>query len=157
MSRTQAGFTLVELLVVLGIIGALFALTFINLGKPQTTADLEGATDMLVADLKSQQLLAMSGDDGGGSAVQPHGMIISGDRYTLFAGATFSGTDDNNFAVEPGEPVTFSTTLPDGQIQFAKGSGEVQDFILGSDTITVHARDASHVISINRLGTVTVQ
>jgi len=159
MSKSADGFTLIEVLTVIAIIAVLCALTVINLGHPQVTASLQGTADTLVADLKNQQLLAMAGDDGanGGGSPEPHGVVIAGDHYTLFAGATFSGADPHNFEIAPGGGISFTTTFAGNQVSFEPGSGEVDSFSATDNTITVHNSGDSKTITINRLGTVTVQ
>lgn len=151
--KSQAGFTLVEILITLAIFGVLCAMTVINLGAPQTAASLNGTVDELVADLKAQQLLAMTGDSGSLSDQQPQGVLIAADHYTLFAGAAFDGGDGNNYTLTPGEGISFSTDFDDSQVLFNKGSGELS----GGGTITVGRDGESKTITINRLGTVTVQ
>ena len=153
----QAGFTLIEILIAIGILTVLAALTVINLGQPQVTASLQGATETLVADLKGQQLQAMAGDNNGTASQQMHGLVVASNHYTLFAGASFDSGDTTNFDVTPGGAITFTSTLTDDQIQFAKGSGEVSGYDSGHNTITVHNGSDSKTVTINRLGTVTVQ
>ncbi|HSX35443.1 MAG TPA: type II secretion system protein [Patescibacteria group bacterium] len=151
----DAGFTLIEVLIALGIIGLLAGLTFINLGKPQTTATLTSTVSGLMADIKAQQQLAMTGDDGGSGSQAEHGIVFTTSDYTLFAGNTFNSGDSNNFTVAPGSNVTLNADLPSTTLQFAKSSGEVVGFDASHDTITVTVDDANTVITINRFGTVT--
>ena len=152
----QKGFTLVEVLITIAIMSAMSALIFINLGKPQTVASLNGAVETLVADLRAQQTLAMSGNSAGGASQLAHGMFISTNAYTVFAGDPYNESDSNNYTVAPGQNINFSTTLPDSQILFDKGSGEMHDFSAGDNTITVTGDEGSKTITINRFGVVTV-
>ena len=158
MAQRQAretGFTLVEVLVTFGIIAALAALTFASLGQPQTDASLNGTVETLMADLKSQQLLAMSGDSGSQTTQQPHGIVVSGSDYTLFSGSSYNSGDSDNYTVTPGSNVSFTTTFPSSQVLFDKASGEVNGFTGGSNTITVSVGGSSRTISITQYGTVT--
>src|SRR5678815_1824171 len=97
LSANQRGFTLIELLVVIGIITVLFGLASVNLVRPQNIASVQGATDTLVADIKNQQLLSMTGEDGQTATIQPHGIYMTGTKYSLFAGSAYSAADSNNF------------------------------------------------------------
>src|SRR5689334_3573513 len=117
----ETGFTLIEILVTLAIVALLAALTMVNLGKPQITASVNDTVDTLVADLKSQQLLAMSGDSGSASSQQPQGLYIQAGQYTLFAGSTYDSGDSNNYAASASQGVTFSTTFPGATVLFDKG------------------------------------
>ena len=155
--ETEKGFTLVEIMITTAILVALCALTLINLGKPQTTASLSGAVDMLVADLRSQQQLAMSGDSGSTSSQQPQGLRLESGQYTLFAGSSYNGADTNNYTAELGDGISLSTTFPGSTILFDKSSGEVNGFSAGNNTITIQKNGDSKTITINRFGTVTVQ
>lgn len=152
---TQAGFTLVELLVVLGIISVLFALSVINLGQAQTTTSLISVTNKMLADIKSQQLLAMTGGTGSTSSQQPQGVYVQSGSYTLFAGASYSGSDPNNFAVSVG-PYSLRTTLPGNQAVFEKGDGAVSSFTSGDNTITISGNGSSQTVTLNRIGAATV-
>jgi len=150
----QTGFTLVELMVSVVIIAILFALTSINLGQPQSNITVNTATDQLLNDLKTQQLLAMVGDQGTASTQQPHGILIQSNSYTLFSSATYNAGDTNNFIVTLGNGVTLTTTLPTSQVVFTKGSGDVTGFVNGSNTITIVGATGgvTHIITIGRFG-----
>ena len=153
----QRGFTLVEALMTMALLAGVFALIFVNIGKPQTVASLNGAVETLVADLRTQQLQAMSGDSAGESSAQPHGVYVSSAAYTVFSGASYNGPDPDNYTVTPGQGISFSTTLPGSQVLFNKSSGEVQWFSAGSNTITVTGDEGTRTVTINRFGIVTVE
>jgi prepilin-type N-terminal cleavage/methylation domain-containing protein len=153
----QAGFTLIEVLVTLAIMTALSVLTFVNLGRPQTTASLGSTVDTLVADASSERILAMAGDGGTADGPQPHGLRVQATDYTTYAGVAFDSQDANNFTVTPGGGIGFSTTFASGQVQFDAISGEVRDFDPAKNTITVTDGDETRTLTLNRFGVVTVQ
>lgn len=153
--QTQ-GFTLIEILVVLGLVAILFGLSAINLGQPQTTASLDRTLDALLADIKGQQILAMSGDGAGTTSQQPHGLYIGAASFTLFAGNVYDAGDTRNFTENVASNVSLSTTLPGNALLFAKGTGEVNGFTTGNNTITLASGTQTRVITINRLGAITV-
>ena len=155
LKKNESGFTLIELLVVLAIAAVLFGLSTINLGKAQTTASISTTTDTLLADIRGQQLLAMEGESGIQISAQDHGIYFQSNSYTLFASNTYNLSDTNNFNQNT-DPVTLSTTFPSSQVIFSKGSGEVNGFIGGSNSITVSGNGNSQTITINRYGSTTV-
>lgn len=156
VTNPQSGFTLVELLIVMALIGVLTTLTVVSLIQPQRSASLSGTVDVLVADLRSQQLKAMAGDSVSDSVAQPHGIYIEPNRYTLFKGSGYSGSDSDNFIVQP-ESITLSTTFASSQVSFQKASGEPSGFNPSANTITVsNLSGESKTITINRFGVVTV-
>jgi len=154
--RQNSGFTLIELLVVLAITAVLFGLIGINLGHPQTVASTTASTDTLLADLRSQQLLAMIGGTGSTASAQPHGLYLETSQYTLFAASSYNAGDSDNFVVQLSSGARLTTTFPDAQIVFAKGTGEVENFVDGSNTITIASSGVSRTITINRFGTPAV-
>lgn len=156
LSSQQAGFTLVEALVTTGIIVVLFALSTVSLGQPQDSTDTNNAVDTLLNDLKAQQIAAMAGTTGSTSTQQPAGIYVQSNQYTLFTGSSYSAGDSYNYVYTAPTGVTFSTTLPGGIVLFSKGVGDVSGFTAGSNTITVTTNGVTKVITINRLGALTV-
>ncbi len=156
MVRSESGFTLTELLVVIGIIAILFVLSTINLGKAQTTVSVATVTNTLLADLKNQQLLAMTGDVGSTTSQQEHGIYIQLNSYTLFSDSTYTSADSNNFTVSAGNN-SLTTTFPSNQIVFNKGDGSVDGFSPGNNTITVSGSGTTKIITVNRFGATSVQ
>jgi prepilin-type N-terminal cleavage/methylation domain-containing protein len=155
--QPSAGFTLVEILLVMGLIAVLAAATLINFIRPQNQASLDGITNALVTDIKSQQIKAMAGDGVSASSAQAHGVYVQAGSYTLFKGSAYSGADTDNFAIST-DTITLTPDLPSSQVVFTKATGDVSGFDSAHKTITVSssALGASKVITINRYGAVTV-
>lgn len=156
--RRAAGFTLVEILVVMGLFAVTVGLTYINFLQPQNTASQGGAATTLVADLKSQQTKAMAGDSGSASSAQAHGVYVQSGSYTLFKGSSYSAGDSDNYVVQAPTGVTFSTTFTSSQMVFAKGSGDFISYSATHNTITVNSSSTgvNKVITLNRYGAITV-
>lgn len=145
-----------EMLIVVLIIAMVFAISSVNLGRPQVDASIDTTVDELVADLKSQQMLAMSGEQGSAAAQQPQGIFVQSNNYILFAGSSFSAGDANNFTVSGKQGISYATTLPSGRVIFNKGTGDVSGYANGSNTIIVSSSGSTKTISISRFGAVTV-
>src|SRR5260221_3280640 len=111
--QRSEGFTLIELFVVLAIGLILFAATFINLGRPQQTGNVATVLDELLADIKSQQIVALSGGTGGGASAQPQGVFVQASQFTLFAGSSYVFNANDLVETVP-SGVQLSTTLPSG-------------------------------------------
>lgn len=153
----QGGFTLVELLVVMGLLAIILGLTAVNLFRPQTDASLEGVVAPLVADIKAQQLRAMAGDSGSDGVTEPFGIRIQSNQYTMFKDATYNAGSADNFNVSINAGITLSTTFSSSQVVFSKGSGDVSGFSAGANTITItNSAGSSKVLTINRYGSVTI-
>lgn len=153
----QAGFTLIEILVVIAMSAILFGLITINLGQSRTVVSLSTVTDTLLSDIKHQQLQAMTGDIGSTNAQQPHGLYVQSSNYTLFAGSSYSGADNNNFVVSMPATISLTSAFSDNTVLFGKGTGDVQSFVNGNNTITINDNSgSSKVITIGRFGALTV-
>ena len=140
------GFTIIELLVVMGIFAIMFGFASINLLRPQTQATLDTIVTTLVSDLKEQQIRAMTGD--GPSA---YGVYFEPSRYPLFTGPIYSASAADNFSVNMEEGITISPTT---SVVFAQRSGETTTTTF---TITNTNSGEQKTITINILGAVTIQ
>lgn len=158
--RFQSGLTLIELMVVVGILGVLFSLTIVNVTRLTPSANVAAVTDTFIADLKSQQQKAMLGETGvllaSGSA-QPFGIHIDSNQYVLYAGITYSSASSSNSAIAIPNTIQLSTVFPSSNILFNKGSGEISGYATSSSTITVTdtVTNIQKVIQLNKYGIVT--
>lgn len=161
----RAGFTLIELAIVMSLIAILTGFTTINLLRSQTVATSSSAINTLAADIKEQQIKAMtqdSDDQSGATPAKPHGIYLQNNKYTLFRGASFNPTEPNNFIVNLETGLTLSSTFPPagptGELVFAQRSGEVTGYGAGSDTITLTNTQTGEqkTITINRYGTISI-
>lgn len=153
----RAGFTLVELLLVMGITSILLGVVTVNLLRPQTKSALDASVLVLVSDLKQQQMKAMVGQSDGQPTSTSHGIHIGGSNYTLFQGTSYSSGAVSNFGVTLHPAVTASSTFTGSQIIFSRVTGEVLNFASGNNTITLQSiQDANQrTITLNRYGVAT--
>lgn len=122
------GFTLVELLLVIGIFAILSALTSINFFSVYSESNLAATKDILVADIKTAQSSAMAG---------------LGD----------TSWDLNNTTPLP-QGVIVTTSFPGNRFTFVHGSGEIMNYAVNQDTITLSSGDGQKIIRFNKYGTI---
>lgn len=154
--KPKAGMTMVELLVVMGVFGVLAGAVFVNLIRPVTTANLSGVVDKLATDIKSQQVLTMTGADDG----QPHGIYFTDTSYTTFVGASYSPTNPTNKTELMPSPIRLTNiTIPVNTLIFSSQSGEILNFTGSDYSLTVeHSQTSTDAaIKINRYGALDVQ
>lgn len=116
------GFTLIELAVVTSIIVTLLGFITISLVSSQQKASLTSAEEILLADLKQQQLKAMIGDTEGRPSSDSYGVHFDSNKYVLFHTAYLAG-ETSNSVINLDSNLQFNS--PDFNIIFSKLSGEI--------------------------------
>ena len=154
----KRGFTLIELLVVIAIASIMTSLSVLALSNSQHTAYEQSSLEILLSDLKLQQMKSMSGDTGlTSTAHEPFGIYFQTKAYTLFRGANYNPVDPTNFTVEIEKALTFSSvTIPGSELLFEKGSGEIAGFTEGQNTIVItnEVTGQQITVTLNRYGVV---
>lgn len=150
--RTRRAFSLIELIVVMGIVSIGAAVVTINLAGGQRRTVRAATVDTLVADVRSAQMQAMTGASGR----QPFGLYWDDRRYVVFKGNSYNSQDPANYSVQMDNGIRLSSTFSGSQVVFSPISGEVVGFVPLANTVTVtDAEDASYVIlTVNRYGVV---
>lgn len=123
----KRGFTLVEIMVTIGIFAVLSTLTSLNFFSTYSQSNLSAAKDVLVADLKTRQANAMTGL--GDTAWDPSQTALPSN-------------------------ITLTTTFPSNQVSFLHSSGEIGGYTAGQNTLTLSSVTDSQTISLNQYGTV---
>lgn len=145
--RISQGFTLIELMVVMGIFALMIGFASINLIRPQTQAYFDTSITTLVADLKEQQMRAMTGD---GATI--YGVRFNSNNYILFTGSSYPLTD--NFTINLNSNLQISPNPT--TIVFAQRSGETGTATT-TLTVTNSASGEHKDIIINNLGGIKIQ
>lgn len=150
MTKDNRGFTILELIVTMGIFAIIASLTTINLSNSQRIASLSSITTTLVTDLKQQQTKAMTGDTEGRGYNSKYGIHFDNNQYVLFYGDTYDFANSSNFIVPLEGSYSFTTI---GEIIFSKISGEKTG--LSSVTIKDNQSSQQKIIQLNNYGVIT--
>ncbi len=153
MKKSKSGFTLIELVIVIGIALTLFGFITLSLTTGQRNISVNAATDTLISDISSQQTKAVQGE--GDSS---HGIFFEEDKYILFRGDSYSPTDPENFEIKLGQEIIFSDiSFLGSQIVFTQKSGEVSGFSEINNVVTISDAKGQEekTIQINSLGVIT--
>ena len=150
------GFTIIELMVSIGILTILFALTTINLTRLPSSTSQSSSYDRLVSDLRSQQTKAMVGYNQatGATTGSAYGVYFdtsdpSKNKYILFTGVNYTGGTEY-YPVDMDPNLTFTgITFPDLQVVFATGSGDTAS---GSASITNSLTGEVKTLKLNKYG-----
>lgn len=147
-NKLSIGFTIVELMVSMGILAVIFAISTINLSTIIPNTSQSTSFDTLLNDIKAQQTKAMSGNTS-------FGVHFESDKYTLFQGDTYVSGNSSNFdmAMDPTVRIT-NINFPGAQIVFLAGSGDISGFVAGNDNFSLSNTQTNLVttIRINKYG-----
>ena len=154
------GFTMVEILITIGMAGILMGLATINLMRTERTTSVATVTETFMADAKSQQVKAMNGATALPSSGESYGIHIDSDKYTLFHGTTYDPSNHTtNFIIPMDNNIILSTTFHDRNIVFDQLSGEITTFSSSaktdSVTFTSGTGNVQKKIIFNQYGVVT--
>lgn len=153
--QNEAGFTLTELIITVGIISLLLSTVAISLTTSHRKASVSSAITQVITDFKLQQVKAMSGDTEGGATATNYGIYFNATSYVLFRGTSYNPNDTNNLAVPIENTLQFS---PVGKtVIFTKASGDVSSFDPLANTITISdtTSNVQKVVTFNKYGVVT--
>jgi prepilin-type N-terminal cleavage/methylation domain-containing protein len=152
-----SGFTLMEVAVVVSLLSLLFGFVWVNLLGSRDSASQNTSIDLLLSDLRSQQLKAMLGDTEGRVGHDAYGVYFGTNTYTLFHGLSYVAADPTNYTVTLGDNERFqSISFPGNTLVFASVSGQIAGFTEGVDSIVLTniTANTQKTVRINKLGTV---
>lgn len=149
--RNTKGFTLIELMLIMGLFAALVAIVYINASRPQISSSLNTTVSVLISDIRHQQLKSITGD-----SATTHGIYFETNKYTLFKGASYNPSDPDNFTVNLTSGLEFSEIgFPGNTLVFGK-DGSYSGYTGSNVSVTVfHSAGDQKVVTINKYGVPT--
>lgn len=134
----RPGLTLVEIIIVLGIVSILFTVTSFSIARSRNTISLDSTVSSLINDIKSQQLQAMSGFTQAGVQNPYYGIYFENKSYTLFHTNGWQAENKANFSIDLDKDSQFNTVnLFKDQIVFASASGTIENFDPNKNYVTI--------------------
>lgn len=155
--KKNRGFTLIETVLVMGIFLAIAGIASMSVGNLYPKANLNVTSDVLMSDIKTQQLKSMTGYSFSSTQIESHGIYFEPTQYTLFTGSSYDPVDTRNIIISPGVNIGLSTVnITDDILVFSAGSGEVINYIAGG-TVTVTETNTSQqkTLEINQMGAIS--
>ena len=152
---SQKGATLVELLVIMSIVGILTRLVTLNVFRGQQRASLTVTRDMLVSDLRKQQLRAMEGVTAEPGVYLDYSVRFESNKYVLYPGVVYDEENSANEMVTLDPVLQLDPTrLSGGTITFSRLSGEIRAYDADNSMIVLrNTQTGNHyTIQMNSLG-----
>ncbi|MDP2720633.1 MAG: prepilin-type N-terminal cleavage/methylation domain-containing protein [bacterium] len=162
----QNGFTLIELVLVVALLGIILIITTVNLVRPVSKTKADSVATDIVSIIQEAQTKAINTDTAGTPQAVDWGVHFENNKYILFKGSSFNSSDATNFVVDTPPNISLNSDLPCpsppgncNNIVFAKISGEVVGFdeTKNSVCVTETATNKSVLLIINFIGVVNVQ
>lgn len=154
LDKMKKGFTLIELIVAIGIFVLLVSISTISFFSGYSNTNLGASTDVLQADLKTAQSNAMAGMGATGETVTGWGLkIVSPNTYIIFPGSIYDPSDIHNSSTTLPTGVTISSNFVNDTIVFNQISGEIIGHVTGQSTITLTALSGTKSLTLNKYGT----
>ncbi len=157
MHKHANGFTLIEVIVVLGVLATLMSVATINVLRLQRHTHIQTTITTLATDLYEQRQRAMTGDTQGRSTQDSYGVHFETDRYVLFHGSSYSAASPDNVSIQIPDPIQMSsTTFPSSDVIFLKGSGQISGYSQTTNTVTLTNTTNSEAVTLvfNAYGTI---
>jgi len=146
------GFSLLEVLIAIFIIGVLAAITVNNMSGARDRKIMEGTADEIVAKLEEVKANSQIGKGG-----LNYGIKFNDDSYVLFSGLSYDSGDSNNVTISINSRMELSNTISGSSdsVVFSKIKGEPNH--TGTITVSLISDPSESMdIVIGELGDISV-
>jgi prepilin-type N-terminal cleavage/methylation domain-containing protein len=160
ISHPRGGFTLIELMIVLGIIVMLLSLVTFSFRRTWFSGNMEATVDEINQALYKAQVESISGVSEDGTSASNFGVRFEQGMLIVFPGSVYVSGADGNEEISWNEGLRLTTiNLPDQSVVFSRVSGEVENYTVGQNSLvlTNSQTGESETLVINRMGTMEVQ
>jgi len=141
------GMTLIEVLLVIGLLGALVGLAIPFYQSFQVTSELDNTTHEIISALRLAQGRAMASEN-----FESHGVHFETGEFTVFSGDEYDANDPKNFATEISR--TLSINAESADMIFTKVMG-IPENTFG--VVITSSSGEQRLISVNEMGMVNEQ
>ena len=152
MNKWIRGYTLTELVIVIGLISIFLGFITVNLVSYQRNASFFSVSESLISDIRMQQMKAMVGDTEARSAADDYGIYFGTNSYTLFHGNSYNASDPANTVITLDAQYQF--TLSGRTFVFLRSTGEVRGYQVAQNSVTLRETlsGTQKTLVFNRLG-----
>jgi prepilin-type N-terminal cleavage/methylation domain-containing protein len=146
------GFTLPELIITMTILMTLLLISTISLVNVKQRTSLTTSLDLIIGDIRMQQLKAMVGDTEQTNEKHDYGIHFASSTYVLFRGSTYDATDTANLTIQYGDNISLVGASRD--VVFSRVTGEI---VTGAISIVFleGTTGSQRTLTLNKYGVVT--
>jgi len=149
ISNKLNGFTLIEILIVLGISLIIFSVTWVISSSSVASNESFSFTQRILSDFRSAQFRSMF-DSQTSTSQAPFGIHLEANRYVIFRGTSYIEAAVDNIETPLPDNLEIRNNTLGSDIIFTLSSGEIG--IDGSFALFNKATNTQTIIQINRLG-----
>lgn len=157
MKNNQSGFTLIEILIVLFIVGVILVLPSFSLWGISRSEALLSSTREVAGVLHQAQTYTIAGKSTDGQQPISYGIYFQPGYYVLFSGSSYNANDTNNEQTDLPQGISFSQIqIPNNTVLFTQVTGQVTSFDASSNYVELQDANTGNIerITITQLGAV---
>lgn len=146
----KKGFTVIEIVLVLALIGILLGMSILYYGNTQVRADIDSQASNIVHYLRLAQSGASSGLND-----KSHGIHFEAASYTTFEGDSYNQADPENFKIDLPATMTINAISLNGggnDVIFSKTDGDTANY--GTISLNSAQINKTITITITSVGTI---